>query len=187
MLCYKKERNFKFFMLNWVKSGFVIIFLLCWGGISLAFEIESPVFGPDEIIPLAYTCSGRDISPSLRWKDAPANTMSFAIICDDPDAPGGSWVHWVIYNIAPHLDEMLEAVPQQKELENGVVQGFNDFHRIGYNGPCPPKGKPHRYIFTMYALDTMFHFQGEVNKPALLKAMEGHILAQASLTGKYGR
>ncbi|MFH1692439.1 MAG: YbhB/YbcL family Raf kinase inhibitor-like protein [Candidatus Omnitrophota bacterium] len=154
---------------------------------SLAFEIGSPAFKSDETIPVAYTCSGKDISPSLKWNDVPAGTAAFAIICDDPDAPGGSWVHWVIYNIPPHLDELLEAIPQEEKLKNGAVQGFNDFHRIGYNGPCPPSGRPHRYIFTIYALDMMLYFRGEVDKASLLKAMEGHILAQASLMGRYGR
>lgn len=153
----------------------------------MAFEIESPAFGPDEVIPARYTCTGEDVSVPLIWKGAPERTVSFAVICDDPDAPSGSWVHWVIYNIAPHLNALNEGIIQKEKLEDRSLQGLNDFHKIGYNGPCPPPGAPHRYIFTIYALDTILHLKGNVAKQSLLQAMKGHILAQASLIGRYGR
>lgn len=153
----------------------------------MAFEIESPAFGPDEVIPARYTCMGEDVSVPLIWKGAPERTVSFAVICDDPDAPSGSWVHWVIYNIAPRLNALNEGVIQKEKSEDGSLQGLNDFHKIGYYGPCPPPGAPHRYVFTIYALDTVLYLKGEVIKQSLLQAMKGHILAQASLMGKYGR
>ncbi len=153
----------------------------------MAFEIESPAFGPDEVIPARYTCTGEDVSVPLIWKGAPERTVSFAVICDDPDAPSGSWVHWVIYNIAPRLNALNEGVIQKEKSEDGSLQGLNDFHKIGYHGPCPPPGAPHRYVFTIYALDTGLYLKGDVTKQSLLQAMKGHILAQAFLIGRYGR
>lgn len=153
----------------------------------MAFEIESPAFGSGEVVPARYTCAGEDVSVPLNWKGAPERTVSFAVICDDPDAPSGSWVHWVIYNIAPRLNALNEGVVQKEQSEDGSLQGFNDFHKIGYNGPCPPHGAPHRYVFMIYALDTVLYLKGEVVKQSLLQAMKGHILAQASLIGRYGR
>lgn len=175
-----------------MRAGFLkyfvtIVFLMVLGGVGMAFEIESPAFNADETIPAKYTCSGEDISPALRWRDIPDGAVSLAVVCDDPDAPGGSWVHWVIYNIAARLGGLDEAVFQKEQLGDGVFQGVNDFHRFGYNGPCPPPGRPHRYVFTVYALDTFLQCRGEVNKQTLLQAMKGHILGQVSLIGKYGR
>ncbi len=153
----------------------------------MAFEIESSAFKAHEVIPVKYTCSGDDVSPSLIWREAPGGTVSLAIICDDSDAPGGSWVHWIIYNIPSDLAGLSEAVAQEERIGERICQGVNGFCKIGYNGPCPPPGRPHRYVFTIYALDTFLHLKGEVDKQDLLQAMDGHILEDASLTGEYGR
>lgn len=153
----------------------------------MALEMKSSAFRPNETIPVKHTCSGEDVSPPLSWQDVPQGTVSLALICDDPDAPGGSWVHWVIYNIPADSTDMPEGVAQEERIGEWIYQGVNDFNRIGYNGPCPPRGRPHRYIFTIYALDTTLDFRGKVNKESLLRAMKGHVLGQGSLIGKFGR
>jgi len=149
-------------------------------------KIESPQISNGAMIPASYTCDGKDISPPLTWKDAPSGTKSFALISDDPDAPMGTWVHWVVYNIPPSVTSLEENIPREKELKNGTMQGSNSWPRIGYGGPCPPGGT-HRYYFKLYALDTMLDLKPGVDKNQLLKAMAGHILADAQLMGKYKR
>ena len=149
-------------------------------------KIKSSAFEQGGMIPKKYTCDGEDISPPLAWSDAPASSKSFALINDDPDAPAGTWVHWVIYNIPGDSKELPEAVPVKKNLENGAVQGINDFRKIGYGGPCPPGGT-HRYYFKLYALDTALSLQGDVTKGRLLESMKSHILAEGQLMGKYNR
>lgn len=149
-------------------------------------QITSTAFEDGGIIPKKYTCDDVNISPPLSWTGIPAGTKSLALICDDPDAPAGVWVHWVIFNLPPDSTELKENVPPQKVLSNGAKQGKNDFGNMGYGGPCPPNGI-HRYYFKIYALDTVLTQDGGISKAELLKAMDGHILAQGQLMGKYKR
>jgi Raf kinase inhibitor-like YbhB/YbcL family protein len=153
----------------------------------MALTLRSAVFEAGSRIPQAYTCDGRDVSPPLRWAGAPQDTGSYALVCDDPDAPRGTWVHWVIYNIPADADRLPEGVPASERLENGALQGKNDSGRIGYGGPCPPRGKPHRYFFRLYALDGQLSAEAGLTKKALLNQMQGHILESAELHGSYGR
>ncbi len=148
--------------------------------------LKSTAFGEEEMIPKKYTCDGMDVSPPLSWDSVPDGTMSLALICDDPDAPMGTWVHWVLFNIPANIRELPENVPSQKILSNGAIHGTNDFRNFGYGGPCPPSGT-HRYYFKLYALDTELSPEAGASKAELLKAMEGHILAEGQLMGKYGR
>jgi Raf kinase inhibitor-like YbhB/YbcL family protein len=153
----------------------------------MAFELSSPAFKEGEHIPRLHTCEGEDLSPPLHWTVPPAATKSFAIIADDPDAPTGTWVHWVIYNIPLDLRGLTEAIPARDQLTDGALQGLNDFRRIGYGGPCPPPGKPHRYYFRLYALDTVLNLKPRATKPQVLEACKGHVLAEAKLMGRFGR
>jgi len=152
-----------------------------------SLNIISPAFKHKSNIPIRYTCDGENISPPLKWSGAPEETKSFAIICDDPDAPMGTFVHWVIFNIPADSTGLKEALPGKKKLNSTAIQGKNSFGKIGYLGPCPPKGKPHRYYFKLYALDTKLDLKPGVNKKTLLKAMKGHNLAKGELMGYYGR
>ncbi|MEJ2719793.1 MAG: YbhB/YbcL family Raf kinase inhibitor-like protein [bacterium] len=153
----------------------------------MSIQLTSPAFEDGGPIPQEYTCEGPDISPPLEWTELPDGTLSLAMICDDPDAPMGTWVHWVIYGIPPDPTSLPEAVPGDDTTEGGAVQGKNDFKRIGYGGPCPPAGKPHRYFFKLYALDTELDLKPGASKKDLEKAMKGHILAQGQLIGTYQR
>ncbi|MGH7950586.1 MAG: YbhB/YbcL family Raf kinase inhibitor-like protein [Limisphaerales bacterium] len=150
-------------------------------------EITSAAFSEGGLIPQKYTCQGDDISPPLKWAAAPPNTKSFTLICEDPDAPTGAWTHWVIYNLPPNVTELSENVPKTETISGGAKQGLNSFKKIGYGGPCPPAGKPHRYFFKMYALDAMLNLKSGVTKKELLKAMNGHVLAEGQLMGTYQR
>ena len=146
-----------------------------------ALQITSPAFQNNDNIPSKYMCDGSDINPALVIENCPPGTKSLALICDDPDAPMGTWVHWVIWNIPPSVKEIKEnTVPQ------GAVEGMNDFRRHRYGGPCPPSGT-HRYFFKVYALDTMLTINPNSTKVDLEKAMQGHILAQGQLIGLYKR
>lgn len=149
--------------------------------------IKSADFKEGGEIPKKFTCEGEDISPELEWENVPEGTKSFALICDDPDAPVGVWVHWVIYNIPSNFRKLERNVPKVSKLENGILQGKNSWPRIGYNGPCPPPGKPHRYYFKLYALDTILNLKEGATKEELLNAMKGHILAEAQTMGTYRR
>jgi|WetSurMetagenome_2_1015567.scaffolds.fasta_scaffold132741_2 Raf kinase inhibitor-like YbhB/YbcL family protein len=149
-------------------------------------KIISNSFKENEMIPSKYTCTGENTSPQLEWTGYPENTKSFAIIFDDPDAPAGAWVHWVVYNIPLSINELKEDFPRDKSFENGIKQGITDFGRTGYDGPCPPGGT-HRYYFKLYALDILINKDAGMTKQELLKAMEGHIVAEAQLMGKYKR
>lgn len=149
-------------------------------------ELQSSAFEAGGAIPKQYTCQGQDISPPLSWNAVPEKTQSLALICDDPDAPMGVWVHWVFYNLPADTRELPEYVPPQKTLANGAKQGINDFRKIGYGGPCPPSGE-HRYFFKLFALDAKLNLDAGIKKADLLKAMEGHILAESKLLGKYRR
>ncbi|NOZ70621.1 MAG: YbhB/YbcL family Raf kinase inhibitor-like protein [Chloroflexi bacterium] len=149
-------------------------------------KLTSPVFAYGEPIPRKYTCDGEDISPPLQWGDAPADAASFALIMDDPDAPVGTWDHWLIFDIPPTATGLPEGIPSDAHLSDGSVQGTNSWQRIGYGGPCPPRGQ-HRYFFRLYTLDSKLKLGPETNKASLLKAMKGHVLAQAELMGVYQR
>ncbi len=149
-------------------------------------KIRSSAFNDGERIPKKYTCDGEDVSPPLTWEDVPEETVTLTIISDDPDAPSKTWTHWLIFNIPPELNGLPEDVEKVGELENGIMQGFNDFGRIGYGGPCPPSGV-HRYFFKLYALDTRLDLEPGTSKEELLEAMEGHIIEKAEMIGLYSR
>jgi Raf kinase inhibitor-like YbhB/YbcL family protein len=153
----------------------------------MTLEVTSTAFKEGETIPKPYTGDGKDTSPPLRWTDPPQATQSFAVICDDPDAPRGTWVHWVLFNLSAEARELPEAVPTEKTLASGAKQGTNDFRNIGYGGPAPPRGKPHRYFFKVYALDTSLNVPPGTTKAQVVTAMQGHVLAEGQLMGKYAR
>jgi Raf kinase inhibitor-like YbhB/YbcL family protein len=155
-------------------------------GSKMDIKIKSQAFENEGMIPAKYTCDSEDISPPLKWDKVPEGTRSIALISDDPDAPMGTWVHWVLFNLPADARELKENIPPDKTLPNGAKQGTSDFGRIGYGGPCPPGGT-HRYYFKIYALDTELYVQPGIRKRDLLKAMEGHILGQGQLMGKYKR
>ena len=152
----------------------------------MSFIIKTTAFLEGETIPTKYTCNGVDVSPGLSWTGVPEGTKSLSLIADDPDAPVGTWTHWIIWNIPPET-VLSEGVPKNEILEDGTRQGYNDFKRIGYGGPCPPPGKPHRYFFRLYALDIKLEVKAGVGRNELERAVKGHVLAQAELMGKYGR
>ncbi len=153
----------------------------------MALKLTSTAFTPGGSIPKKFTCDGPDVSPALAWTDAPAGTQSLSLIMDDPDAPAGTWVHWVLYDLPANTRELPEGVPKDNQLSNGARQGRNDFGRIGYGGPCPPPGPAHRYFFKLYALDAKTSLKAGATKAELERAMKGHILAQAELIGRYQR
>lgn len=147
--------------------------------ISSEFEAGSP-------IPQAYSCDGEDVSPPLGWSDAPEGAVSFALIMDDPDAPGGTWDHWLLFNIPADARSLPRGVPSSEVLDDGSRHGQNSWGRAEYGGPCPPSGT-HRYVFKLFALDKMLELEAGAAKADLRNAMEGHILAQAQLIGTFSR
>jgi Raf kinase inhibitor-like YbhB/YbcL family protein len=147
------------------------------------FALTSTAFQAGAEIPRKYTCDGEDVSPPLRWQNAPAGTQAFALIVDDPDAPGGPWVHWVIYDLPATTTELAEASVKTDTLANGAKQGTNDFRNVGYGGPCPPPGPAHRYYFKLYALDAPTHLKPRATKQQVLDALKGHVLGEAELMG----
>jgi Raf kinase inhibitor-like YbhB/YbcL family protein len=146
--------------------------------------LESSAFKKHEDIPKRYTCDGLNISPPLQWSGMPVDTLSLALIMDDPDAPSKVWVHWVVYNIPADITQLEEQMPNKRLLDNGIAQGFNDFKKIGYGGPCPPSGI-HHYDFKLFALDTKLTLKPGADKDRLIRAMGGHVLDKAKLTVKY--
>jgi hypothetical protein len=154
------------------------------GGATM--KLTSPAFTEGAMIPAKYTCDGQDISPPLAWADVPGGARSLALICDDPDAPVGTWVHWVAFNLPPAGAGLSEAVPAEKTLQTGGVQGTNSWRRIGYGGPCPPGGT-HRYFFKLYALDTTLSLASSATAKDVQAAMKGHIVVEAQLMGRYKR
>ena len=152
----------------------------------MALKITSLAFDEGDMIPKQYTCDGADISPPLSWSGMPEGTKSLALIADDPDAPSKTWVHWVLFNLPPDTAGLPEKVPSDDTLSNGARHGKTDFGRLGYGGPCPPGGT-HRYFFKLYALDAILDLEVGVTKAELLKAMEGNVLAEGQLMGKYKR
>lgn len=153
----------------------------------LELTVLSAAFALNDFMPDRYTCMGINISPPISWSAAPAGTQSIAVIVEDPDAPTGIWTHWVMFNLPPETISLPENVPPVVKLESGAIQGINDFRRVGYGGPCPPPGRPHRYVFKVFALDAMLELGPNMRRPDVLKAMEGHILAQGEITGIYKR
>jgi Raf kinase inhibitor-like YbhB/YbcL family protein len=154
---------------------------------DMKLELTSSAFNEGQPIPMKYTCDGEDISPPLTWRGIPETANSIALICDDPDAPSGTWVHWVLYDLPANLTALNEAVTSAGSIAEGGAQGTNDFKRIGYGGPCPPSGKPHRYFFKLYALDANLGLKQGATKDELVSAMKGHILTQGQLMGTYQR
>jgi Raf kinase inhibitor-like YbhB/YbcL family protein len=151
----------------------------------MAFQISTSAFRNSSPIPKKFTCDGPDVSPPLSWTDPPPKTKSFALVTDDPDAPSGLWVHWVLYDLPADTRKLPEGVARDPRLPNGALQGRNDFGKTGYNGPCPPRGSAHRYFFKLYALDSPTGLKAGATKAELERVMSGHILAQAQLVGVF--
>jgi len=151
------------------------------------FELTTSSFPSGGNIPRQFTCEGEDISPALAWTEPPPGTQSLALIMDDPDAPMGTFVHWVVYNLPAAARQLPDRVPRKDDLAGGGAQGRNDFPTTGYGGPCPPPGKPHRYFFKLYALDSKLNLKAGIGKRDVEQAMKGHVLAEAQLMGRYGR
>ncbi len=154
------------------------------GGMSIV--VSSPAFGSFQVIPPGYTCDGDNASPPLTWTGVPGGAKSIALICDDPDAPAGTWVHWVCYDIPASVTSLAESIPPAHTLPCGGRQGTNDFHKIGYGGPCPPGGT-HRYFFKILALDAMLDLPSGRTKRDVERAAKGHVLATGELIGTYSR
>lgn len=150
-------------------------------------SISAEAFQDGGFIPDEYTCEGEDLSPALAWKGIPPESESLALIMDDPDCPGKTFVHWVIFNIPAKVQKLAKGMPRSETISDGSIQGMTDFGRAGYGGPCPPPGKPHRYYFKIYALDQKLSLGPGASKKQVEDAMKGHILAKGELIGKYGR
>jgi Raf kinase inhibitor-like YbhB/YbcL family protein len=177
--------------LGWLISlGFIVLLAGCKGndalpasegGLDMTIQITSTAFSEGGKIPRIYTCDDQNVSPPLTWTGVPTTTVSLALIMDDPDAPSGTWVHWVLYNLAPDTTNL-----DQGKTGLGT-EGKNDFNRLGYGGPCPPRGSTHRYYIKLFALDTRLDLKSGATKAQVESAMRGHILAQGQLMGRYGR
>ena len=154
---------------------------------ALAFELTSRAFSPGATIPVQHTCDGPDVSPPLAWTSPPTGAKGFALVCEDPDAPRGLWVHWVLWSIPATATSLPEGVTPDETLPDGSRHGRNDFGKLGHNGPCPPPGAPHRYVFRLYALDAVPALDPGATRAQLLDAIRGHVLGEAELTGRYGR
>ncbi len=152
----------------------------------MTIAVRSSAFQEGGMIPAKYTCDGDDMSPPLEWTGIPEGTKSLALISDDPDAPVGTWVHWVMWNVPPTVKGLAQDVSPDPQLPDGSRQGISDFRRPGYGGPCPPSGV-HRYYFQLYALDTTLDLPSSTRKADLVQAMKGHVLAEGQLMGKYRR
>ena len=181
-----------------IKSSLVIFGVLLYGSILVSalsaaevkrgsLELKSSAFQAGGDIPRKHTCDANDVSPELSWSNVPVGTRAFVMITDDPDAPAGTWVHWVIYDLPADTKELAEGVPTTEALTNGAKQGTNDFRKLGYGGPCPPPGLPHRYFFKLYALDAPTGLKPRASKQQLLKAIENHVLGEAEIIGRYKR
>jgi len=150
-------------------------------------SVSSPAFKDGATIPTRYTCSGEDISPALTWSGAPANTKAFALVVDDPDAGSAAFTHWLLANIPASAQSLAEDTPRDATLPDGSIQGQNDFGKLGYGGPCPPRGDAHHYHFAVYALDATLSLQPSFSKQQLASAMQGHTLAWGELVGLFAR
>ena len=150
-------------------------------------QLTSADFRNGDRIPARHTCEAENRSPALAWTGVPVETRSFALVCDDPDAPRGTWVHWLLYHLSAEVVELGAGMPPRPELPSGARQGINDSGDVGYGGPCPPPGKPHRYFFRLHALDAVLNLPPGVNRADLDEAMAGHVLAVGTLMGTYER
>jgi len=153
----------------------------------MTIQLSSTAFDEGQTIPKQHTGDGRNSSPPLRWQDAPAGTASWALICEDPDAPRGTFTHWVLYNVPATARELSEGVPPDTTLADGALQGVNDFGKVGYGGPAPPRGKPHRYLFKLFALARPLDLPPGATKAQVLTAMKGQVLGEGLLMGTYAR
>jgi len=153
----------------------------------MSLKLTSPAFTSGGAIPRQFTCEGPDQSPDLHWSDAPAGTATFAVVMNDPDAPAGDWVHWLVWNIPSTSHGLPANLARDRQLADGTLQGRNSFGKIGYNGPCPPAGKPHRYFFRVYAVDKQLELGAGASRAELDLALKGHVLAEAEYMGTYRR
>jgi Raf kinase inhibitor-like YbhB/YbcL family protein len=172
------------------KLAALIILLLGLRGIAFPesqLVLRSPAIAPGAEIPTDFACTGADRSPELAWSGAPKATVSFALVVDDPDAPGGNFIHWVAYNIPASRTSLLAGMPQDVEIPGGGKNGMNSFGHIGYNGPCPPPGQIHHYRFHLYALDSMLNVDDKADAATIREALKGHVLAEAELVGTFKR
>jgi Raf kinase inhibitor-like YbhB/YbcL family protein len=151
------------------------------GEIEMTIQLTSSAFKDGDMLPRMYTCDDKNVSPPLAWSGIPNGTVGLAIIMDDPDAPSGTFVHWVLYNLSPELTSL------DQGMTGKGLDGKNDFNRLGYGGPCPPRGSTHRYFIKLYALDILLDLKTGASKSQVESLMRGHILAQGQLMGKYGR
>jgi Raf kinase inhibitor-like YbhB/YbcL family protein len=150
-------------------------------------QMSSSAFAQGATIPQMHTCDGKDASPPLAWGLGPEGTRTWALLVEDPDAPAKTWVHWVLFNLPASVNALSPGLPGSGDLENGARQGRNDFGKLGYGGPCPPPGGPHRYYFRLYALDAALQLAPGATRDAVSQAMEGHILGRGELMGTYAR
>ncbi len=150
-------------------------------------KISSSSFKDGGVVPSKYTCEGEDISPQIGWGELPEGVKSLAFVCDDSDAPGGDFVHWVIFNIPTEIDSLPEGIVAKDTLKFGAIQGMTDFGSVGYGGPCPPRGSVHHYHFKLYGLDKMLEADENATKDELLGKMEGHIVAKGEIVGLFKR
>ena len=153
----------------------------------MTLHVTSPKFHEGGTIPQQYTADGKNVSPPLRWSSGPEETKTFALVCEDPDAPRGIWTHWVLFNLPADTHEVHEGMSHTSEQSSGARQGKNDFGKTGYGGPSPPPGAPHRYFFKVYALDTALDLPAGATRAQLLAALKGHVLSEGHLMGRYGR
>src|SRR5262249_1131720 len=153
----------------------------------MSFLLTCTAFEEGQHIPLDHTADGKDRSPPVKWADPPAGARSYALVCEDPDARRGIFTHWLIYNIPAEARELSEGITHREAYPHGTLQGTNDFGKVGWNGPSPPKGQSHRYIFVLYALDARLDLPAGARRDDLLRAIAGHILGEARLGGHYGR
>ncbi len=153
----------------------------------MTLKLTSSAFQDGTTIPRQHTADGQDVSPPLKWTTPPPGTRSLALICEDPDAPKRTFTHWVLFELPATSTELREGVPVEARLPNGSIQGANDFGGVGFGGPSPPPGKPHRYFFKLFALDCTMALPPGATKDNLQTVMEGHVLEEATLMGTYGR
>jgi Raf kinase inhibitor-like YbhB/YbcL family protein len=183
----QRMRGLPFLLFSSITFGALLFRSSAAGGETMSFKLASDVFEEGTLIPKEHTCDGADRSPPIHWEGAPDDTKSFAIVVDDPDAPSGNWNHWLVYNIPPAAKALAEGVPTRGSLGDGTRQGTNDFGKIGYGGPCPPRGSNHRYYFRCYALSALLELEPGAKRDAVLKALKGKTLGEAQLIGRYGR
>lgn len=180
---------------RWFRGAGVLCLALSLCGLARAadnpgkgvMQLSSTAFADGQPIPVKYTCDKENVSPPLKWSGVPAEAKSLALIADDPDAPVGTWVHWVLYDLPATASELSEGLPKGQYVPGGAKQGLNDFKHLGYGGPCPPPGNPHRYYFKLYALDSLLELKPGATKKEVEGAIQKHTLAQTQLMGTYKR